>query len=153
MDRSCALNLRAVEAARKIIRTRTSSPTNPHEYRSPRVTVYATDKRNLSGPIIPAASFDNAWATTERFFAKCIVAEPPDEARLLYQPESIESAGLAMIVERYGEVTTTPCRNGAGAMWHGPAEELAQVAAFVAGLERAVGTSGSAQILFNRAFR
>ena len=118
----------------------------------PHATLYAPDKRNLFGPTIPATSFANAWATIERFFAECTVAEPPDEVRLLYQPESTEDAGLALIVEHYGELTT-PGRKGAGGMWHRPAEELAEVATFVAGLEQAVGTTGPAQILFNRTFR
>jgi len=118
----------------------------------PHATLYAPDKRNLGGPTIPATSFANAWATTERFFAECTVAEPPDEARLLYQPETTDDAGLAMIVERYGELTT-PGRKGAGGMWRRPAEELAEVATFVSGLEQAVGTTGPAQILFNRTFR
>lgn len=118
----------------------------------PRATLYAPDKRNLWGPTIPSSSFADAWATIERFFAECTVAEPPDEVRLLYQPESTEDAGLALIVEHYGELTT-PGRKGAGGMWHRPAEELAEVATFVAGLEQAVGTTGPAQILFNRTFR
>ena len=118
----------------------------------PHATLYAPDKRNLLGPTIAATSFANAWATTERFFAECTVAEPVDEVRLLYQPESTEDAGLAMIIERYGELTT-PGRKGAGGMWHRPANELAEVATFVGGLEQAVGTTGPAQILFNRTFR
>jgi hypothetical protein len=118
----------------------------------PHATLYAPDKRNKGGPTIAATSFANAWATTERFFAECTVAEPPDEVKLLYQPESKDDAGLAMIVERYGELTT-PGRKGAGGMWHRPAEELGEVATFVAGLEPAVGTNGPAQILFNRTFR
>ncbi len=115
----------------------------------PHATLYAPDKRNLWGPTIAASSFAEAWATTERFFAQCTVAEPPDEVKLLYQPESTEDAGLAMIVERYGELTT-PGRKSAGGMWHRPAEELAEVATFVAGME---GGAGPAQILFNRTFR
>lgn len=118
----------------------------------PHATLYAPDKRNLWGPTIPATSFANAWATTEQFFAECTVAETPDEVRLLYQPESTEDAGLAMIVERYGELTT-PGRKSAGGMWHRPGEELGEVATFVASLEQAVGTSEPAQILFNRTFR
>jgi hypothetical protein len=118
----------------------------------PHATLYAPDKRNLLGPTIAATSFANAWATTERFFAQCTVAEPPDEVKLLYQPESTEDAGLAMIVERYGALTT-PGRKSAGGMWHRPAEELADVATFVAGMEQAVGEIGPAQILFNRTFR
>ncbi len=118
----------------------------------PRATLYAPDKRNLLGPTISATSFSNAWATTEHFFAQCTVAEPPDEVKLLYQPESVDDAGLAMIVERYGELTT-PGRKSAGGMWHRPAEELAEVATFVAGIEAAVGADGPARILFNRTFR
>ena len=118
----------------------------------PRATLYAPDKRNLWGPTIPASSFADAWATTERFFAQCTVAEPPDEGKLLYQPESVDDAGLAMIVERYGALTT-PGRKSAGGMWHRPAEELAEVATFVASMERSVGDGGPVQILFNRTFR
>ena len=115
----------------------------------PRATLYAPDKRNLWGPTIAATSFADAWTTTERFFAQCTVAEPPDEVKLLYQPESVEDPGLAMIVERFGELTT-PGRKTAGGMWHRPAEELSEVATFVAGLESG---AGPAQILFNRTFR
>lgn len=118
----------------------------------PRATLYAPDKRNLYGPTIPATSFADAWATTERFFAQCTVAEPPDEVKLLYQPESKDDAGLAMIVEQYGELTT-PGRKSAGGMWHRPAEELSDVATFVAGVERDVGDVGPVQVLFNRTFR
>ena len=118
----------------------------------PHATLYAPDKRNLWGPTIPATSFAETWATTERFFAQCTVAEPPDEVKLLYQPESADDAGLAMIVERYGDLTT-PGRKSAGGMWHRPAEELAEVAAFVGEVERAVGDVGPVQILFNRTFR
>ena len=118
----------------------------------PHATLYAPDKRNLWGPTIPASSFADAWATTERFFARCTVAEPPDEVRLLYQPASTEDAGLAMIVEKYGELTT-PGRRGAGGMWHRPAEELAEVATFVASVEQSVGDIAPLQVLFNRTFR
>jgi len=118
----------------------------------PHATLYAPDKRNLWGPTIAASSFADAWATTERFFAQCTVAEPPDEVRLLYQPESADDAGLALVVEQYGALTT-PGRKSAGGMWHRPAEELAEVASFVASVERAVGDVAAAQILFNRTFR
>jgi hypothetical protein len=118
----------------------------------PRATLYAPDKRNLWGPTIAASSLADAWATTERFFAQCTVAEPPDEVKLLYQPESTDDAGLAMIIEKYGELTT-PGRKSAGGMWHRPAEELAEVATFVAEIEQAVSERGPAQILFNRTFR
>ena len=118
----------------------------------PHATLYAPDKRNLWGPTIAASSFADAWATTERFFAQCTVAEPPDEVRLLYQPESADDAGLALVAEQYGALTT-PGRKSAGGMWHRPAEELAEVASFVASVERAVGDVAAAQILFNRTFR
>ena len=118
----------------------------------PHATLYAPDKRNLWGPTMPATSFADAWATTERFFAECTVPEPPDDVKLLYQPDSTEDAGLAMIIERYGELTT-PGRKSAGGMWHRPADELADVATFVGTIEQAVGSSGPAQMLFNRTFR